>query len=757
MELAIKIFFIALSGFCTVFVQSKLRPIPLPRTLKKCLEDKQESRPTLTDEEAIGTCMLDFMWKNDMKCGTTSQDTISWFAQLAVNRVNTTMQKGRHTWGRAEKKRGIRKEYRMITDTERNDYHRAVNALKRNTAIRPNKYDALVEFHRGLAGTSAHRGPAFLGWHRYFLFLYEQALQEEVPGVMLPYWASSLDAEMTDATDSVIWTDLFAGNGNGSVKTGPFANWMTLTGQLTRAIGQGQLMDMKRVQETINNHYNHDTFGVDLEGQHDNVHLYVGGQMGDIKVAPSDPIFFMHHAYVDCIWEQFREKLKRRFVDPVDDYPAGTDGHGADDIMINLPRFPNKRSPSFHGTLLKNKDGYRNFWTDDYYTCDPVPECSYTNPNCGSAWLTCNVFTQRCVSKGSAAALPKITPTQMMKVMYQCFPDRLPSHMKPLATPTDFPTLTYEMISSGEMFYSVIRESSTTTTTTHHIGKRALHNHRQRNMIQEIEVETVHGPRRFQRHRTQPMTGRPVIQNVTWPAVPAVRSKDIAWVTQTHHVRPTPRPIEHIRQTQSRTEHEIPTVPTTWTIEEFYIPEIEKPCDGYPIQNTFSLNCKSKTNLWVFVPVKVVHVRHGDVKYTNYKVDEDGLVKVRVTSIGLNYDGTYRDHVFVDNRQPVTEAITFIAVKDPDMNPTKVLFTAVDQCGIACRAYCRRTRGSGYEECSGAVELTSGYPKGYAKTYRDSARNVWQSSGSNIVHADENEIAVIFYCDYQNYRPKKLF
>lgn len=626
---------------------------------------------------------------------------------------------------------------------------------------------------------------------------YEQALQEEVPGVMLPYWASSLDAEMTDATDSVIWTDLFAGNGNGSVKTGPFANWITVTGQLTRAIGQGQLMDMKRVQDTINNHYNHDTFGVDLEGQHDNVHLYVGGQMGDIKVAPSDPIFFMHHAYVDCIWEQFREKLKRRSVDPVDDYPPGTDGHAADDIMINLPRFPNKRSPSRHGTLLKNKDGYRNFWTDDYYTCAPLPECSYRDPNCGSQWLTCNVFTQRCVSKGSAAALPKITPTQMMKVMYQCFPDRLPSHMKPLATPTDFPTLTYDMISSGEMFYTVIRESST-STTTHHIGKRSVRNHHQRNMMHEVQVETVHGPRRFQQHRTQPMTGRPIIQNVTWPAVPAVRPavrpEDIAWVTQTHHVRPTPRPVEHIRQTQSRTVKEIPTIPTTWTIEEFYIPEIEKPCDGYPIQNTFSINCKSKTDLWVFVPVKVVHVRHGDVKYTNYKVDEDGiysdediystgewieffngkplkkrpeigkcrndksgLVKVRVTSIGLSYDGTYRDHVFVDNRQPVTEAITFIAVKDPDMNPTKVLFTAVDQCGIACRAYCRRPWGSGYEECSGAVELTSGYPKGYAKSYRDSAKNVWKSSGSNIVHADENEIAVIFYCDYQNFRPKKLF
>ena len=608
---------------------------------------------------------------------------------------------------------------------------------------------------------------------------------------MLPYWDSTIDAEMTDPTDSVIWTEIFLGTGNGSVKTGPFANWVTSAGELTRAIGQGQLMNKERVRDAIRNHSNHTTFGPDIEMQHDNVHLWVGGHMGRIEIAPFDPVFYMHHAFIDCIWEQFRDRLKSNNIDPANDYPTGTGGHEHYQRMINLPPFKSRRPSQFNGRYLTNKDGYRDFWTDEYYKCAPMPECSYVNPNCGSIWLECNIFLNRCVSKGSAAALPKVTPDQMMTASKQLFPNRRHSNTVSFDNLEDLPVLTKEIIFSGDMFYLYLNSLH---VAEHQVFKRAAFL-RQGNVIRQIQTRRV----------------QPSFQTmyVTWPMVPFHHVQTTSSTVFDHETthRTTPR-LRFTRRPRVRTRPSthrgtISDLSNDWSIGEFYIPKIEKPCDGYPIQNTFVMDCIANTNLWAFVPVKVVHVRHGDLRYTTYPVGEDGryaenndiysqgwltffngrpidkrptlkkcrndksgLVKIRMTSYGINYAGTYSDHVFIDNRQPVASAISFIAVKSPNVRETKVLFTAVDQCGIACRAYClvkqRKNKYPKYEECNGAVSITSESPYGYATSYRAAAKKVWCPNSDipdpdSVMYADDSQVPVIFYCDYQNYRPEKLF
>ncbi|KAH3824746.1 hypothetical protein DPMN_126599 [Dreissena polymorpha] len=45
-----------------------------------------------------------------------------------------------------------------------------------------------------------------------------------------------------------------------------------------------------------------------LEKLHDEVHDWVGGDMGYLGSAAYDPIFYMHHAFIDYIWEQFRRR-----------------------------------------------------------------------------------------------------------------------------------------------------------------------------------------------------------------------------------------------------------------------------------------------------------------------------------------------------------------------------------------------------------------------------------------------------------------
>jgi tyrosinase len=48
------------------------------------------------------------------------------------------------------------------------------------------------------------------------------------------------------------------------------------------------------------------TFTSSLEGVHNGVHVWVGGTMSVIPTAPSDPVFWMHHANIDRLWAQWQ-------------------------------------------------------------------------------------------------------------------------------------------------------------------------------------------------------------------------------------------------------------------------------------------------------------------------------------------------------------------------------------------------------------------------------------------------------------------
>jgi hypothetical protein len=51
------------------------------------------------------------------------------------------------------------------------------------------------------------------------------------------------------------------------------------------------------------------------------------------------------------------------------------------------------------------------------------------------------------------------------------------------------------------------------------------------------------------------------------------------------------------------------------SILDFVLPDSQKSCSAFPTQNTFALDCQASSDLWVFVPVKVVHLRRGDIVY----------------------------------------------------------------------------------------------------------------------------------------------
>lgn len=45
-----------------------------------------------------------------------------------------------------------------------------------------------------------------------------------------------------------------------------------------------------------------------LEYAQGGVQVFVGGDMLDIATAANDPVFYLHHAFVDFLWEQWRQQ-----------------------------------------------------------------------------------------------------------------------------------------------------------------------------------------------------------------------------------------------------------------------------------------------------------------------------------------------------------------------------------------------------------------------------------------------------------------
>lgn len=226
----------------------------------------------------------------------------------------------------------------------------------------------------------------------YFFISFENALREKVPNVTIPYWDNTLDAELPDPRRSIMWSPLFFGNGNGAVVTGPFRRFTTPYGPLRRDIGADRRLMSKTDLENvfsrrwmweISNPSAEDRYNLEL--LHNHVHVWIGEQMSRIESSSYDPAFFSHHAFVDCLWEEFRQRQRQHGINPGRDYPriVGDQGHQP---LVSMGL----------GRLLV-VDGINDIFTQRIYSCQRRPECVPGTNHCGSPYIRCNWSTRTCL------------------------------------------------------------------------------------------------------------------------------------------------------------------------------------------------------------------------------------------------------------------------------------------------------------------------------------------------------------------------
>ncbi|KAH8809364.1 putative tyrosinase [Xylogone sp. PMI_703] len=245
----------------------------------------------------------------------------------------------------------VRKEWRVLSYEERQEYYRAVKCL----ATRPSRlglngtvYDDFAWVHT-LSSEQTHNSSTFMPWHRAVLNLYEKILVEECSFTgHVPYWDWTLD--WADLAHSSIWHPVsgFGGDGapNGTttvgwgrcVVDGPFKDLRPiyfngsyhphcisrgfhhkerkgyLFGEQCRPEAMGFIM---RQEGFVN-------FVFALESTvHNMIHDGIAGDFTAFT-ASNDPLFFLHHGQLDRLWWQWQQMdPSRRLYDYSGLYETG--------------------------------------------------------------------------------------------------------------------------------------------------------------------------------------------------------------------------------------------------------------------------------------------------------------------------------------------------------------------------------------------------------------------------------------------------
>lgn len=175
--------------------------------------------------------------------------------------------------------------------------------------------DRGYEYHAGIHGLpfpigcdNAHGTPYFLPWHRAYLYFFERALRDRVPNVSLTWWnwivtdrrppglpeAFTAETDPDGVENPLVSADIAPLALQQGRRPGP-ARTVRRPGQVSSLPTGGEVHQVLQLRDFLD-------FTSQMEQLHDRVHMWTGGDMGQILYAAYDPIFWAHHCMIDRLW-----------------------------------------------------------------------------------------------------------------------------------------------------------------------------------------------------------------------------------------------------------------------------------------------------------------------------------------------------------------------------------------------------------------------------------------------------------------------
>ncbi|KAM7201564.1 Di-copper centre-containing protein [Naviculisporaceae sp. PSN 640] len=231
---------------------------------------------------------------------------------------------------------GKRRAWHTLSNPEKLDYINAELCLMKKPATlglpgAKTRFDELQAIHQ-LQAYATHFVGAFLPFHRLMMQTHEDALRNECgyKGYQ-PYWYEQKDAGKFSTSDILDPVYGFGGDGDaragGCITNGPFVNYTNSLGpgyEITNHCINRRISNTASsgsAQSQVDNCLRMTDFATAwpcIEGRpHSGGHGGIGGQMQNGVSSPGDPLFYLHHTWLDKVFWDWQAKDRQKRVSSI--------------------------------------------------------------------------------------------------------------------------------------------------------------------------------------------------------------------------------------------------------------------------------------------------------------------------------------------------------------------------------------------------------------------------------------------------------